>query len=105
MAPCRSWADADNLFWSNYVAAWYRSALDAEHYCRKHDLSTASLMWARHLVSAEDLRRKCTGKSGNGRRRTGHRNGPRSLGAIVTACVRTAVRLRYARSGAYMWRR
>ena len=58
MAPRRSWAKADNPFWSNHVAAWYRSALDAEHYCRKHDLSTASLMrWARHLLSAEDLRK------------------------------------------------
>ena len=44
MAPRRSWVKADNPFWSNHVAAWYRSALDAERYCRKHDLSTASLM-------------------------------------------------------------
>src|SRR5438067_557831 len=59
MASRRSWAKADNPFWSNHVAAWYGSALDAEHYCRKHDLSTASLMrWARHLVSAEDLRKR-----------------------------------------------
>jgi len=59
MAPCRSWAKADNPFWSNHVAAWYRSALDAEHYCRKHDLSAASLMrWAHHLVSTEDLRKR-----------------------------------------------
>src|SRR5450631_4478143 len=27
MAPRRSWATADNPFWSNHVAAWYRSAL------------------------------------------------------------------------------
>jgi transposase-like protein len=59
MAPRHSREKADNPFWSNHVAAWYRSALDAEHYCRKHDLSTASLMrWARHLVSAEDLRKR-----------------------------------------------
>lgn len=58
MAPRRSWANANNPFWSKHVAAWYRSALDAEHYCRKHDLSTTSLMrWARHLLSAEDLRK------------------------------------------------
>jgi hypothetical protein len=58
MAPRRSSAKADNLFWSNHVAAWYRSALEAERYCRKHDLSTASLMrWARHLLSAEDPRK------------------------------------------------
>jgi transposase-like protein len=59
MAPRRSWVKADNPFWSNHVAAWYRSALEAEHYCRKHDLSTASLMrWARHLLSADDLRKR-----------------------------------------------
>jgi hypothetical protein len=59
MAPRRSWAKADNPFWSNHVAAWYRSALEAEQYCRKHDLSTASLMrWARHLLSAQDLRKR-----------------------------------------------
>ena len=59
MAPRRSWAKADNPFWSNHVAAWYGSALDAEHYFQKHDVSTASLMrWARHLVSAEDLRKR-----------------------------------------------
>jgi hypothetical protein len=58
VAPRRSWAKADNPFWSNHVAAWYRNALEAEHYCRKHDLSTASLMrWARHLLSAEDPRK------------------------------------------------
>jgi transposase-like protein len=58
VAPRRTWAKADNPFWSNHVAAWYRSALDAEHYSRKHDLSTTSLMrWARHLLSAEDLRK------------------------------------------------
>jgi transposase-like protein len=59
MAPRRSWVNADNPFWSNHVAAWYRSELDAEHYCRKHDLSTASLMgWARHLLSADDLHKR-----------------------------------------------
>ena len=58
MALRRSWANANNPFWSNHVAAWYRSALEAEHYCRKHDLSTTSLMrWARHLLSADDLRK------------------------------------------------
>ena len=59
MAPRRSWAKADNPFRSNHVAAWYRSALEAEHYRRKHDLSTASLMrWARHLLGADDLRKR-----------------------------------------------
>lgn len=59
MALRRSWAKANSPFWSNHVAAWYRSALEAEQYCRKHDLSTTSLMrWARHLLSAEDLRKR-----------------------------------------------
>jgi transposase-like protein len=59
MAPRRSWANADNPFWSAHVVAWYRSALEAEQYCRKHDLSTTSLMqWARHLLSADDLRKR-----------------------------------------------
>ena len=59
MAPRRSWAKANNSFWSKHVAAWYRSALEAEHYCRKHDLSTTSLMRrARHLLSADDLRKR-----------------------------------------------
>jgi hypothetical protein len=55
MAPRHSPAKAGNPFWSNHVAAWYRSPLEAEHYCRKHDLSTTSLMRRAHLVSAEDL--------------------------------------------------
>jgi transposase-like protein len=59
MAPRRSWAKADNPFWSAHVVAWYRSALEAEHYCRKHDLATTSLLrWARHLLSKEDLRKR-----------------------------------------------
>ena len=58
MAPRRSWAKANNPFWSNHVAAWYRSGLDAERYCRKHDLATTSSMrWARHPLSADDLRK------------------------------------------------
>ena len=70
MAPRRSWAKADNPFWSNHVAAWYGSALDAEEYCRKHDLSTASLMrWARHLVSAEDLRKRTEDLQKSGRKK------------------------------------
>jgi hypothetical protein len=59
MAPRRSWAKADNPYWSEHVAAWYRSALDTEDYCRRRDLSTATLMlWVRHLLSAEDLRKR-----------------------------------------------
>ena len=34
-------------------------ALETEHYCRKHNLSTTSSMrWARHLLSADDLRKR-----------------------------------------------
>jgi hypothetical protein len=59
MAPRRSWAKANNPFWSKHVVAWYQGALETEHYCRKHDLSTTSLMrWARHLLSAEDLHKR-----------------------------------------------
>ena len=59
MAPCRSWTKANNPFWSKHVVAWYQGELEAEHYCRKHDLSTTSLMrWARHLLSADDLRKR-----------------------------------------------
>ena len=58
MAPRRSWAKADNPYWSAHVAASYRSALDAEDYCRRRNLSTATLMlWARHLLSAEERKR------------------------------------------------
>jgi hypothetical protein len=73
MAPRRSGAKADNPFWSQHVAALYRSALDAEDYYRRRDLSPAKLMlWARHLLSAEDLRsvrkicRNCARKARNG---------------------------------------
>jgi hypothetical protein len=111
MAPRLSWAKADNPFWSNHIAAWYRSALDAEHYCQKHDLSTASLMrWARYLLSAEDLRKhaedlqKVRRKEPRPQPKNGHSN-KRGLGAIATACVQRAVRLRFGRSGACMWRR
>jgi hypothetical protein len=84
MAPRRSWAKADNPFWSNHIAARYRSALDAEHYCRKHDLSTASLMrWSRHLLSAEDLRKhaedlqKVRRKEPRPQPKNGHSNKPK----------------------------
>ena len=112
MAPRRSWAKANNPFWSKHVAAWYRSALEAEHYCRKHDLSTTSLMrWARHLVSADDLRKRenicgiCLRKRRNGSRGKRPRSAKGGLGVIVTACARTTVRLRFRRSGACMSKR
>jgi hypothetical protein len=110
-APRRSWAKADNPFWSRHVAAWYRSALDAEDYCRRRDLSTATLIqWARHLLNAQDLRQR-TEDLQKSRRKTPERqlknappSGPRGLGEIATAYVRTTVRLRFARSGACMWK-
>ncbi len=59
MAPRCSWAKAENPFWPNHVAAWYRRALEAEDYCRKHNLSTTSLMRrTRHLLSKEELRKR-----------------------------------------------
>jgi hypothetical protein len=59
MPPRRSCAKANNPFWSAHVAACYRSALEAENYCRRRDLSTATLMlWARHLLSPKDLRKR-----------------------------------------------
>jgi hypothetical protein len=59
MAPRRSWSKVDNPWWSGHVATWYGGHQDAEDYCRQRDLSTATLMqWARHLLSAEDLRKR-----------------------------------------------
>ena len=59
MAPRRSWAKANNPYWSNHVATWYGGHQDAEDYCRRHDLSTASFMlWTGHLLSPEDLRKR-----------------------------------------------
>jgi hypothetical protein len=41
------------------MGAWYRGALEAETYRRKHDLSTTSLLrWAHHLLSKEELRKR-----------------------------------------------
>ena len=113
MAPRRSWAKANNPFWSKHVAAWYRSALEAEHYCRKHDLSTTSLMrWARHLVSADDLRKRAehlrnwpseSVETAGDEKAVGAPT--EGLRAIVTACARTAVRFTSTRSGACMSKR
>jgi hypothetical protein len=78
MASHRSWATADNSFWSNHVAAWYRGVVEVETYSRKHDFSATSLIrCARHLPSAEDLRkraehlRNCSRKRRNGSRNKG----------------------------------
>ena len=112
MAPRRSWAKADNPFWSNHVVAWYRSALDAEHYCRKHDLSTASLMrWARHLLSAEDLQAYgrsaeiAPEKAGKAAEERAAEQAQEASAQIATACIRIAVRWLFRRSGACMSKR
>jgi hypothetical protein len=83
----RSWAKAGTPFWSNHVAAWYRGTLEAETYCRKHDLSTASLMpWARHLLSARNVQNICEicpKKRRNGSRRKAVEAPKGDLGAIA----------------------
>jgi hypothetical protein len=59
MAPRRSWAKANNPFWSKHVVAWYQGALETEHYCRKRDLSTTSLMrLGAYLLGAANLRKR-----------------------------------------------
>jgi len=59
MAPRRSWAKANNPYWSNHVATWYAGRQDVEEYCQRRDLSPATLLlWAQHLVSPEDLRKR-----------------------------------------------
>jgi hypothetical protein len=59
MAPRRSWEKANGPYWSGHVATWFRGALEAEEYCRRRDLSTTTFMlWVRHLMSPEDLRKR-----------------------------------------------
>jgi hypothetical protein len=59
VAPHRSFAKANNPYWSNHVATWHAGHQSAEEYCRRHDMSTKPFMlWARHLLSAEDLRKR-----------------------------------------------
>jgi hypothetical protein len=107
MAPRRSWAKASNPFWSAHVAARYRIALEAENYCRGRDLSTAtSMLWARHLLNAEDLRKgaedlqKLRRKERERQSKNRQPRRRRRLHVIATACARTAVRLLFGRSGA-----
>ncbi|MES0096635.1 hypothetical protein [Mesorhizobium sp. M0019] len=55
----RSWDKAKNAYWSSHVAAWYRGRFEAEEYCRRCKLSTTTFeLWARHLVSPEDRRKR-----------------------------------------------
>jgi len=110
MASRRSWAKACNLFWSNHAAGCYRGTLEAETYCRKHDLSTRGLMgWARHLLSADDLRkrevhlRNLSQKSvEKGAEETAVEAPKGGLRAIATSCARRVVRLRFKPPGARM---
>ena len=100
MAPRRSWAKANNPFWSNNVAAWYRSALEADQHCRKHDLSATSLMrWACRAsaeFAAENTERSTqTEQSKRRRRYSRYRYGVRTDTGPVA----------FRRSGACMWKR
>lgn len=55
----RSWAKANNPYWSNHVATWYAGHQSVEEYCRRRDISTTSFKrWARHLLSSEDLHKR-----------------------------------------------
>ncbi|MER9632166.1 hypothetical protein [Mesorhizobium sp. M0296] len=59
MAARRSWAKANSPYWSSHVAGWYRGNQDALEYCRRRDLSITTFeLWMRHLVSADDLRKR-----------------------------------------------
>ncbi|MER9651851.1 transposase [Mesorhizobium sp. M0199] len=59
MAARRSWATANSPYWSSHVASWYRGNQDALEYCRRRDLSITTFeLWMRHLVSADDLRKR-----------------------------------------------
>ena len=59
MGSRRSWAKANNPYWSTHVATWFRGHESAEGYCRRRKLSTATFeQWARHLLSPEDLRNR-----------------------------------------------
>ncbi|MER8448749.1 hypothetical protein [Mesorhizobium sp. M0130] len=59
MAARRSWAKANSPYWSSHVASWYRGNQDALEYCRRRDLSITTFeLRMRHLVSADDLRKR-----------------------------------------------
>ena len=59
MAPHRSFAKANNPYWSNHVATRYAGHQSVEEYCRRREISTTSLQrWARHLLSAEELHKR-----------------------------------------------
>jgi transposase-like protein len=56
MAARRSWAKANNPYWSTHVATWLRGHQTAQEYCRRRKLSIATFeQSARHLLSSEDL--------------------------------------------------
>ncbi|MER9526115.1 transposase [Mesorhizobium sp. M0292] len=75
MAPRRSWAKANSPYWSSQVASWLSSDLSAQEFCRQRDHSTRIFeLWTRHLVSAEDLRKRAE-KLQNLRRKKARRQG------------------------------
>jgi hypothetical protein len=104
---------ADNPFWSNHVAAWYRGTLEAETYRWKQDLSTTRLMrWARHLLSAEDLRERADHLRDLPQKASKRQQKKKPLKRQKEASAqsrrrstRTAVRLLFRRSRAYMSKR
>lgn len=82
MAPRRSWAKPNSPYWSSPVARWPSSNLSAQEFCRQRDLSIRTFeLWTRHLVSAEDLRKRAE-KLQNLRRKKARRQGksPRPKG-------------------------
>ncbi len=71
MAPRRSWAKANNPYWSTHIAAWFSSHQDAEEYCQRRKLSLAVFeQWARHLLSEEDLRKRAANLQKSRRKRS-----------------------------------
>ncbi|ESY65567.1 MULTISPECIES: transposase [Mesorhizobium] len=72
MAPRRSWAKANSPYWSSQVASWLSSDLSAQEFCRQRDLSVRTFeLWTRHLVSAEDLRKRAEKLQNLRRKKTG----------------------------------
>ncbi|MEZ2329026.1 transposase [Mesorhizobium sp. RCC_202] len=75
MAPRRSWANANSPYWSSQVASWLSSDLSAQEFCRQRDLSIRTFeLWTRHLVSAEDLRKRAEKLQNLRRKKTGRKH-------------------------------
>ncbi|MDW6022168.1 transposase [Mesorhizobium sp. BAC0120] len=75
MAPRRSWAKANSPYSSSHVASWFRGNLDAQEYCLRRDLSiTTFVLWMRHLVSADDLRKRAEKLQNSRRKKAGRQH-------------------------------